>query len=113
MINKNPKIRRALRVRAKIQGNAATPRLSVFRSNQHLFAQLIDDAKSKTLVGLSTKTLKEKGTKTSKASALGELIAKEALKLKIKTAIFDRGFFRYHGRLRTFADAARKSGLKI
>lgn len=129
MINKNPKIRRQKRVRSKIHGSATTPRLSVFRSNKHLFAQLIDDAKSQTLVGLSTKGLlkhsrgsrvkrsetsdSQRVSKSTLAASLGELIAQKAQELKIKTAVFDRGYFRYHGRLRTFADAARKAGLKI
>lgn len=109
---KTAKVRRRTRVRSRIVGTASRPRLSVFRSSQHLLAQLIDDAKGQTIFGLSSSKI-DKGTKTEKAQALGEQIAAKAKELKITTAIFDRGFFRYHGRLRTFADAARKGGLKI
>lgn len=107
------KARRAARVRSKIFGTTTTPRLSVYRSSQHLFAQLIDDVKHVTLVGLSTKGLEQKGTKTELAQILGKTIAAAAAKLKINQAVFDRRHFRYHGRIKTLADSAREGGLKI
>ena len=104
--------RRVARVRGALFGTAARPRLSIDRSSAHMFAQLIDDAAHKTLLGLSTTSIKE-GTKTQKSAALGTMIAQQALKLKIGSAIFDRGRFRYHGRLKALAEAARAAGLKI
>lgn len=108
---KTAKVRRLTRVRSKISGTAVKPRLSVDKSNANLFAQLIDDVKGVTLVGISTSKLK--GTKTEKAKALGEQIAEKAKSLKINSAVFDRGYNRYHGRLRSLAEAAREKGLKI
>ena len=107
----NTKARRARRVHSKITGSAKRPRLSVSRSNKHLFAQLIDDAKGRTLTGLSTKKLT--GDKTARAKLLGEHLAKQAKTLKISQAVFDRGNKRYHGRLQALADAARQHGLRI
>lgn len=108
---KTAKVRRLTRVRSKISGTATQPRLSVHKSNAHLFAQLIDDVKGITLAGISTGKLK--GTKTEKAKQLGEQIAEKAKSLKITSAVFDRGYNRYHGRLRSLAEAAREKGLKI
>lgn len=111
---KNLAERRQIRIRSKITGTSERPRLSVDRSNKHLAAQLIDDVAHKTLFGLSTMSLKDqKKTKTESAQALGEQVAKKALELKINTAVFDRGSYRYHGRVKEFAEAARKAGLKI
>ncbi len=90
------------------------PRLSVFRSNQHLYLQLIDDQAGKTLIGLSDKKLKTaKLTKVDQARALGELIAEEGLKKNITKAVFDRGGWQYHGRVKAACEGARKGGLKI
>lgn len=115
--NNTTQQRRALRVRSEVTGTTERPRLAVSRSNQHLYAQLIDDSQSKTLTGFSTKSLKVKTTKgqakTQLAQALGEHIAQKAKDLKITQAVFDRGANRYHGRLKTLADSARKGGLKI
>lgn len=105
--------RRQARVRSKLMGTADRPRLSVDRSSKNLSAQLIDDVAHKTLTGLSTTALKTKGTKTEKAKALGEALAKKAAELKIKAAIFDRGSYRYHGRIKALAESAREAGLKI
>lgn len=110
------KIRRKRRVRAKIFGTAQRPRFSVFRSNRHSYVQLIDDENGKTLVSASTKETAgqvSKMPKTKQAEALGELIAKKALTQKIKTAVFDRGSYKYHGRIKAMADAARRAGLKF
>ena len=114
MIQHNPKIRRLQRVRNKIAQNLGIPRLSVFRSNQHIWAQIIDDKHGKTLVSASTKTLKEtKGTKSEKATAVGQAIAALALEKNITLIRFDRGNYRYHGRVKALADGARSGGLKF
>ena len=114
MIQHNSKIRRLNRVRNKIAQNLGIPRLSVFRSNQHIWAQIIDDKHGKTLVSASTKTVKEaKGTKSEKATAVGQAIATLALEKKIINVRFDRGNYRYHGRVKALADGARLAGLKF
>lgn len=102
------------RSRAKMHGTSAMPRLSVHRSNKYISAQLIDDDKAVTILGVSEKLLENtKGTKGEKAKALGLLIAKKALEAKVKTVVFDRGAYRYHGRVRAFAEGAREGGLQF
>jgi len=114
MIQHNSKIRRLNRVRSKIAQNIGIPRLSIFRSNQHIWAQIIDDKHGKTLVSASTKTVKEtKGTKSEKATAVGQAIAALALEKKVINVRFDRGNYRYHGRVKALADGARLGGLKF
>jgi len=114
MITKDKNIRRLKRVRSKLGLNLGIPRLSINRSNQHLWAQIIDDKHGKTLTSYSTKLLKEtKATKTEKAFKVGEEIGKLALKLKIKNIRFDRGLYLYHGRVKAVADGARQAGLKF
>lgn len=110
-----PKIRRRRRVRAKIFGTAERPRLSVFRSAKHLYAQLIDDEKGKTLVSASDTEIKKskKMKKVEIAHIVGKLIAEKAQKLKIAKIIFDRGPYKYHGRIRAVAEGAREGGLKF
>ena len=108
---KGQKLRRHLRVRSKLSGTAKRPRLSVFRSNRGLYLQLIDDSKGSTLVSAHVKELKSKGTKAELASALGKLLAEKAQKAGIKEVVFDRGSYRYHGRIKAVADAAREQGL--
>jgi large subunit ribosomal protein L18 len=112
---KKIKIRRLARVRVKVQGDAARPRLTVFRSNRFLYAQLIDDASGKTLASASTAALakEQKGKKIDSARAAGEALAKKAVELGIKEAVFDRGSYRYHGRVRAIAEGARSAGLKF
>lgn len=106
--------KRKTRIRGKISGTAKTPRLSVHRSNAHVYAQLIDDAKAVTLVGVSEKELgKEKMTKTETARALGALLAKKAGEIKIKKVVFDKGAFQYHGRVKALAEGAREGGLEF
>lgn len=103
-------------IRKKIHGTSDRPRLSVFKSNMHIFAQLIDDEKGVTLTQASSidKELKLKsGSNLEAATKVGELIAKRATKLKIKTIVFDRGGFVYHGRVKALADAARENGLEF
>lgn len=107
-------LRRKNRIRARIK-KSGLPRLSVFRSNKHIYAQIIDDKAGKTLVAASDlnldSKLKEKKTKTQKAQLVGEKIAQLALKQKIKKVVFDRGCYLYHGRVKALAEAARQAGL--
>lgn len=112
-IEKNKKTaRRKARTRAKISGTALKPRLSVFRSNTGLYLQLIDDEAATTLVSAATKEIKaSKITKTEASLELGKLLAKKALEKKIKEVVFDRGAYRYHGRVKAVADGAREGGL--
>ncbi len=106
--------RRARRTRAKILGTVQKPRLSVFRSGRHIYAQLIDDQKAKTLASASDLEFKkEKGKKTDLASSVGKLIARKAGDLKITEVVFDKGGYQYHGRVRAIAEGAREGGLKF
>lgn len=107
--------RRAVRARAKTRGTKETPRLSVFRSNRNVYLQLIDDTKGVTLFSASTKELKStKGIKkTDQAQAVSEILAQKAKKAGIKSAVFDRGMYRYHGRVKAVAEAMRKEGIKV
>lgn len=107
--------RRHRRVRAKIQGTAERPRLSIFRSSRGLRAQLIDDAAGHTLVSAGTSEIEEtkKAGHTAMAEKLGGLIAKRAVQKAISRAVFDRGPYKYHGLVRAIAEGARKAGLKI
>lgn len=107
------KILRRRRVRAKISGTAEVPRLSVSVSLGHVRAQIIDDLKGVTLVSATDLALKEKMTKTEKASKVGELIAEKAVKAGIKKIVFDRGPKMYHGRVKALAEAARAKGLEF
>lgn len=114
------RIRRHARVRAVIKGTSERPRLSIFRSNRHIIAQLIDDVAGRTL-GYATDQIKGvKGKKTAKketpvtrAAALGEQIAKLAADINISMIAFDRGGYRYHGRVKAVAEGARKGGMKF
>ncbi len=106
--------RRHARVRGKISGTAERPRLSVYRSNKNIYAQLIDDVKGVTLASASTKDSEVSGkTKTEQAASVGELIAKHAAAAKITNVVFDRGGYLYHGRVEALANAARENGLKF
>lgn len=105
-------------MRAKVQGTAKVPRLSVFRSNRHVYAQIIDDVAGRTLAGVhsaSFVSLKKdsKETKTEHAKKIGTQIAKRAKELRIVRVVFDRGGYRYQGRVRSLADAAREGGLEF
>lgn len=107
------KIRRHKRVRARIIGVAERPRLSVFRSNKHLWLQLIDDTAGRTIAAVSDRELLAKDAKgrVNAALTLGGMIAKKAQEHKITSAVFDRGSYRYHGIVRAVAEGARKGGL--
>ncbi|MCH5284660.1 MAG: 50S ribosomal protein L18 [Akkermansiaceae bacterium] len=102
-----------VRIRKKISGTSERPRLAVFFSNQHVYAQLIDDTKSHTLCASCTKTLGLKKANVETASKVGEEIAKKALAAGITEVVFDRGGFLYHGKVKSLADAAREAGLKF
>ncbi len=104
------RIRLKKKIRAKITGTTERPRLSVFRSNQFIYAQLIDDTKENTLVLVSDLKIK-KGTKSEKAVVVGAELAKLAIEKGIKSCVFDRNGFKYIGRVKALADSARKSGL--
>ena len=102
------------RVRAKISGTSQKPRLSVYRSNKHLFLQLIDDEKNKTLLSVSDREFKSKKKNVKKsdlAYEAGKLLAQKAKEKNIKKAVFDRGGYQYHGRVRRVAEGAREGGL--
>lgn len=109
----NQKLRRLNRVRNKIAKNIGIPRLSVFRSNRHTWVQIIDDKHGKTLAATSSKAVKTKGTKSEIAAKVGEAVATIAVKKNIIHIRFDRGLYKYHGRVKAVADAARKGGLKF
>ncbi len=104
---------RANRTRAKIHGTAERPRLSVFFSNQHIVAQIINDDEGKTLAYATTVGTKLTGSKSEKAAKIGEEIAKKAKAAKITKVVFDRGSKLYAGRMSALADAARKEGLEF
>jgi len=110
--------RRHRRVRAKINGTSQCPRLCVFRSNKYIYAQLIDDQKGKTLLSVTDKKPKTK-SKTKESSNInsalevGKILAKKAIEKKIKKIVFDRGGYKYHGRVKAIAEGARQGGLKF
>jgi large subunit ribosomal protein L18 len=121
-INMNSKSKTARRqnirfgIRKKINGTAAKPRLSVFRSNTEIYAQLIDDVSGQTLAAASSKEKSigaQKGTKTEKSKLVGSAIAAKATALGLTEVVFDRGGYLYHGRVKAVADGAREGGLKF
>jgi large subunit ribosomal protein L18 len=115
---RNKKAERRLRVkrgiRRKVSGTASSPRLSVFRSNRHTYAQLIDDIAGKTLVSASTFAAEVKGeTPVAVAHQVGIMLAERAKEAGIEKAVFDRNGYRYHGRVKAVAEGARKAGLVV
>ena len=108
------KTKRQIRTRVKIKGTQTRPRLSVYRSNHFVYAQLINDETRKTIVGVSEKHIKEAlSGKIARARALGILLAKKAIGKKIKKVVFDRGSYSYHGRVEGVAQGAREGGLEF
>lgn len=111
--------RRKKRIRKHIHGTAERPRLAVFRSLKHIYAQLIDDTANRTLFSVSdlspkVKTeIKEKATNSEKSVLVGKYLAEKALAKKIRMAVFDRSGFKYHGRVKLLAEAAREAGLEL
>ncbi len=115
---KELRIKRRLRVRSKVRGTSERPRLAVFRSEKHIYAQLIDDTVGDTLVASSTveSELREKVGKTwgqEAAREVGKFLAQRALEKGFKTVVFDRGGFKFHGRVKALADGAREAGLEF
>lgn len=117
MIRKESKndmrIKRHRKIRRTLSGTDVTPRLCVFRSNQAIYTQLIDDVKGVTIASSSSLELKLKNNNLEAAAAVGKDIAEKAKKAKIKTVVFDRGGYLYHGRVKALADAARENGLEF
>lgn len=111
------KIRRRRRVRKPLTGSAERPRLSVFRSNKHIYCQLIDDESGKTLVSASTRDRglrsKSYGGNKDAAAEIGKVLAERAIAEGVKAVCFDRGVYKYHGRVAALADAAREAGLSF
>jgi large subunit ribosomal protein L18 len=108
------RLRRRRRVRAKVRGTAQRPRLSVFRSNRGVFAQLIDDDAGRTIAAVTwTESDLRKLAPMEQAKKAGELLAKRATEAGISTCVFDRGGYRFHGRVKAIADGAREGGLKF
>ena len=106
------------RLRAKVEGTTSRPRLCVFRSLNHIYAQIVDDSRGHTLISASTIDPEIKGEvdgkeKRNQAEMVGSLVAKRALSKKIKQVVFDRGGYKYHGRVKSLAEAARHEGLKF
>ena len=108
------RLRRRRRVRAKIRGSAERPRLSVYRSNRGVFAQLVDDDAGKTVAGVAwtEKDLRDLGP-LEQAKRAGELLAERAKAAGVEACVFDRGGYRYHGRVKALADGAREGGLRF
>jgi large subunit ribosomal protein L18 len=108
------RLRRRRRVRAKIRGSGERPRLSVYRSNRGVFAQLIDDEAGRTIAAVNWTEGDLRGMSSmDQAKKAGELIAKRAIDAKVETVVFDRGGYRYHGRVKALAEGAREGGLKF
>jgi large subunit ribosomal protein L18 len=115
LVREKERKRRHQRIRKQIHGTAQRPRLSVFRSLKHIYAQLIDDDTGKTLVSASTLTKELQngitGFNCTSAEKVGELLARRAVEAKITTVVFDRSGYRYHGKIKALAEACRKGGL--
>lgn len=112
-VTRRAKIKR--RIRKNISGTSTTPRLTVFRSNKQIYAQIIDDTTGKTLVSASSYNNKDaaKGTKIDQAAVVGKEVAEKAIKAGIESVVFDRNGYLYHGRVKSLADSAREGGLKF
>jgi large subunit ribosomal protein L18 len=112
-IKLNKRLRRKGRVRAKVKGTAICPRLSVFRSNRGIYAQIIDDEIGQTIVGVSSQEVKTKGKKIVTSLELGKMLAEKAIAKGISRVVFDRNGYKYHGRVKALAEGAREGGLKF
>lgn len=110
------RIKRHKRIRSKVSGTINRPRVAVFRSNKHIHIQLINDDENKTILGMSTSVIESKGNKTAKAEELGKKFAESVLKkLKSKKqqVVFDRGGYKFHGRIKALAEAMRQNGFEF
>lgn len=110
-VKQNKKLRRRGRVRAKVKGTAACPRLTVFRSNRDVYAQIINDETGRTLVAVLAEEVKTKAKKTDISLELGKIIAAKAVAKGISRVVFDRNGYKYHGRVKALAEGARAGGL--
>ena len=110
-VTQRARIRR--RIRAKVAGTAARPRLSVFRSNKHIYAQVIDDATGTTLASASTRESGQSGSGVDASKSVGQRVAERAKEAGVDRAVFDRGGYRYHGNVKALADGAREGGLTL
>lgn len=113
MNNVRRKIQRQQRIRKKIRSTSNLPRLSVFRSNQHIYAQIIDDAKGITMLSIAEEKVAGKGTKTERARTVGLELGKQAAGKKITQVVFDKGSYAYHGRVKALAEGAQEGGLQF
>jgi large subunit ribosomal protein L18 len=114
LTKRQSRIRRRHRVRAKISGSAGRPRLSIYRSNRGIFAQLVDDSAGRTIAAVNWTEPELRGLQaTEQAKKAGELIAARAKEAGVETCVFDRGGYRYHGRVRALAEGAREGGLRF
>ena len=105
--------RRRARIRAQVKGTDIRPRFSVFKSNKGMYLQLVDDSSGRTLISVSSAEIKGSREKTKTSFELGKLIAAKAARKNIKSVVFDRGGYKYHGRIKAVADGAREGGLKF
>ncbi len=118
-LKKKRRLRRKFHIRKRISGTAECPRMTITRSNNNFYAQIIDDVTGRTLVAASTlekdvrEKIKPETTKIDKSKLVGEVIARKAIEKQIKKIAFDRNGYLYHGRVKAFADAARKAGLEF
>ncbi|MGL4589508.1 MAG: 50S ribosomal protein L18 [Mycoplasmatales bacterium] len=113
-INKNKsRLKRHYRIRKNVSGTATTPRLNVFRSNKAIYVQFIDDVKGVTLASASSLELKMTNNNIETCTKVGELAGKKAVAAGITQVVFDRGGYKYHGKIKALADAAREAGLKF
>jgi large subunit ribosomal protein L18 len=111
--NKTRTERRKIRVRIKMRGTQERPRLTVFRSNQHLYVQAVDDVARKTLASANDVSAKATGTKTERAKQVGKALLKQLEKAKVTKLIFDRGSYKYHGRIKAVAETLREGGIEV
>ena len=112
-LKRNKRLLRHGRVRSQVSGTESRPRLAVFRSAAHIYAQIINDQAGVTIAQASSRDVKDKGAKTDLSAAVGKLIATKAKEKGVGAVVFDRGGYRYHGRVKALAEAAREAGLQF
>ena len=113
-VKQTARLKKKLKIRKKVSGDTVKPRLCIFRSAKHIYAQIIDDVKGTTIVSASTLDIDGlKGANRETAQKIGEAIAKRAIEKKIKSVVFDRNGYLYHGRVKSLADGARAAGLEF